>query len=67
MVMLSKIPETMKYALRSFTDILFGTASLSRVLQNEVIRKLRCEIVQGWGMTEVTCGALHVPGGTVDK
>ncbi|KAH4035445.1 hypothetical protein HBI80_039180 [Parastagonospora nodorum] len=66
MVMLSKRPETAKYDLSSVTDILCGAAPLSKELQNEISRKLDCEIVQGWGMTEVTCGAIHVPGGTVD-
>jgi 4-coumarate--CoA ligase len=67
MVMLSKRPETAKYDLSSVTDILCGAAPLSKELQNEISRKLGCEIVQGWGMTEVTCGAIHVPGGTIDE
>jgi 4-coumarate--CoA ligase len=67
MVMLSKRPETAKYDLSSVTDILCGAAPLSKELQNEISRKLDCEIVQGWGMTEVTCGAIHVPGGSIDE
>jgi acyl-CoA synthetase (AMP-forming)/AMP-acid ligase II len=67
MVMLSKRPETAKYDLSSVTDILCGAAPLSKELQNEISTKLKCEIVQGWGMTEVTCGAIHVPGGTIDE
>lgn len=67
MIMLSKRPETFKYDLSSVTDILCGAAPLSKELQNQVSRKLDCEIVQGWGMTEVTCGAIHVPGGTIDE
>jgi 4-coumarate--CoA ligase len=67
MVMLSKRPETAKYDLSSVTDILCGAAPLSRTLQNEISEKLKCEIVQGWGMTEVTCGAMQVPGGTADE
>lgn len=67
MVMLSKRPETAKYDLSSVTDILCGAAPLSKELQNEISKKLDCEIVQGWGMTEVTCGAIHVPGGTNDE
>ncbi|KAH7066150.1 hypothetical protein BKA63DRAFT_546765 [Paraphoma chrysanthemicola] len=66
MVMLSKRPETAKYDLSSVTDVLCGAAPLSKELQNEISRKLGCEILQGWGMTEVTCGAIHVPGGTTD-
>ena len=67
MVMLSKRPETAGYNLDSVTDILCGAAPLSKELQTEISRKLNCEIVQGWGMTEVTCGAIHVPGGTLDE
>jgi 4-coumarate--CoA ligase len=67
MVMLSKRPETAKYDLSSVTDILCGAAPLSKELQNEISKKLNCEIVQGWGMTEVTCGAIHVPGGVSDE
>ncbi|KAF2186724.1 acetyl-CoA synthetase-like protein [Zopfia rhizophila CBS 207.26] len=66
MVMLSKRSETAKYDLSSVTDILCGAAPLSKELQNEISKKLNCEILQGWGMTEVTCGAIHVPGGTAD-
>ncbi|KAL6706989.1 hypothetical protein ACN47E_004939 [Coniothyrium glycines] len=66
MVMLSKRSETVRYDLSSVTDILCGAAPLSKELQNEISKKLGCEIVQGWGMTEVTCGAIHVPGGIVD-
>ncbi|KAL5116307.1 hypothetical protein ACEQ8H_005765 [Pleosporales sp. CAS-2024a] len=66
MVMLSKRPETATYDLSSITDILCGAAPLSKELQNQISQKLNCEIVQGWGMTEVTCGAIHVPGGTMD-
>jgi 4-coumarate--CoA ligase len=67
MIMLSKRPETSKYDLSSVKDILCGSAPLSKELQTEISRKLGCEIVQGWGMTEVTCGAIHVPGGTIDE
>lgn len=67
MVMLSKRPETAKYDLSSVTDILCGAAPLSKELQNEISKKLNCEIQQGWGMTEVTCGALMVSGGTIDE
>jgi 4-coumarate--CoA ligase len=67
MVMMSKRPETAKYDLSSVTDILCGAAPLSKELQNEISKKLDCEIVQGWGMTEVTCGAIHVPGGVIDE
>lgn len=66
LVMLSKRPETARYDLRSVKDVLCGAAPLSRELQNECQRRFDIQINQGWGMTEVTCGALHVPGGIKD-
>ncbi|KAG9258348.1 4-coumarate-CoA ligase [Emericellopsis atlantica] len=66
LVMLSKRPETARYDLRSVKDVLCGAAPLSRELQNECQRRFNVQINQGWGMTEVTCGAIHVPGGIKD-
>lgn len=66
LVMLDKRPETSKYDLSSLKNILCGAAPLSKELQNAVSRKFNVTIIQGWGMTEVTCGAIHVPGGRVD-
>ncbi|KAL2202914.1 4-coumarate-CoA ligase [Sarocladium strictum] len=66
LVMLSKRPETARYDLSSVRDVLCGAAPLSRELQNECQRRFDIQINQGWGMTEVTCGALHVPGGVKD-
>lgn len=66
LVMLSKRPETSRYDLSSVRDVLCGAAPLSRELQNECQRRFDIQINQGWGMTEVTCGALHVPGGVKD-
>jgi 4-coumarate--CoA ligase len=66
MVMLARRPETAKYNLSSLKSILCGAAPLSRELQNEVASRFNVQINQGWGMTEVTCGALHVPGGVDD-
>jgi 4-coumarate--CoA ligase len=66
LVMLSKRPETARYDLSSVKDVLCGAAPLSRELQNECQRRFGMQINQGWGMTEVTCGALHVPGGIRD-
>lgn len=66
LVMLSKRPETAKYDISSVNDCLCGAAPLSKELQNDVSRRFETQINQGWGMTEVTCGALHVPGGTND-
>jgi acyl-coenzyme A synthetase/AMP-(fatty) acid ligase len=66
LVMLDKRPETSKYDLSSLKNILCGAAPLSKELQNAVSRRFNVNIIQGWGMTEFTCGALHVPGGRVD-
>jgi 4-coumarate--CoA ligase len=66
LVMLSKRPETTKYDISSVTDALCGAAPLSKELQNDVSRRFNIQINQGWGMTEVTCGAMHMPGGVND-
>jgi 4-coumarate--CoA ligase len=66
LVMLDKRPETSNYDLSSLKNILCGAAPLSKELQNAVSRKFSVNVVQGWGMTEVTCGAIHVPGGRYD-
>lgn len=66
LVMLSKRPETAKYDISSVTDVLCGAAPLSKELQNHVSKRFNLQINQGWGMTEVTCGAIHVPGGFHD-
>lgn len=66
LVMLSKRVETSRYDLRSLRDCLCGAAPLSKELQNECQRRFGMQINQGWGMTEVTCGAIHVPGGVSD-
>ena len=63
-VMLAKRPETKEYDLSSLRNILCGAAPLSKELQNEVSAKVGrgLKVVQTWGMTEVTCSSLHVPG-----
>jgi len=66
LVMLDKRPETLRYNLSSLKNILCGSAPLSKELQNAVSRRFHVNIIQGWGMTEVTCGAIHVPGGRQD-
>jgi len=67
LVMLAKRPETQKYDISSLTNILCGAAPLSKELQNEVSEKCNLKVVQTWGMTEVTCSCLHVPGGMDDR
>jgi len=61
LVMLSKRPETSKYDISSVTHILCGAAPLKKELQNEITKRFGIRVTQGWGMTEVTCGAMHVP------
>ncbi|GAB7347017.1 hypothetical protein MBLNU459_g3165t1 [Dothideomycetes sp. NU459] len=67
LVMLAKRPETSRYNLSSLVNILCGAAPLSKELQNEVSAKCDLKVVQTWGMTEVTCSSLHVPGGLDDR
>ncbi|PSK36557.1 4-coumarate--CoA ligase-like 7 [Elsinoe australis] len=62
LVMLAKRPETSKFDLSSLQNILCGAAPLSKELQNEVSDRFSLKVVQTWGMTEVTCSSLHVPG-----
>jgi acyl-CoA synthetase (AMP-forming)/AMP-acid ligase II len=67
LVMLAKRPETQEYDISSLVNILCGAAPLSKELQNEVSAKCDLKVVQTWGMTEVTCSCLHVPGGRDDR
>lgn len=69
-VMLAKRPETTRdhdVVGSSLRNILCGAAPLSAELQNEVADRLGLRIVQTWGMTELTCSAMHVPGGRDDR
>jgi acyl-coenzyme A synthetase/AMP-(fatty) acid ligase len=66
LIMLDKRPETQRYDLSSLKSILCGAAPLSRELQNSLAQRLKVNVSQGWGMTELTCGAIHVPGGLYD-
>lgn len=67
LIMLDKRPETARYDLSSVRNILCGAAPLSQELQNTIQNRFGTNVVQGWGMTEVTCGAIHVPGGLYDE
>ncbi len=66
LVMMGRRPETAKYNLSSLVNIVCGAAPLSRELQNEIAGRFDVQINQAWGMTEVTCGLLHMPGGIND-
>ncbi|KAI9713964.1 MAG: hypothetical protein M1820_000694 [Bogoriella megaspora] len=61
LVMLNKRPETKKYNLSSIQEILCGAAPLRAELQNDIARRFGLTTIQGWGMTEVTCGAIIIP------
>lgn len=63
-VMLAKRPEARNRDLSSLKNILCGAAPLSKEVQNEVMKRAGSglRVVQTWGMTEVTCSGLHVPG-----
>ena len=67
LVMVAKRPETKNYDLSSVKDVLCGAAPLSKDLQNEVRRRFGWNILQGWGMTEVTCGGISMAGGGIDE
>ncbi|EHY52598.1 Phenylacetyl-CoA ligase epaB [Exophiala dermatitidis] len=66
LVMLTKRPETNKYDLSSLKSAMCGAAPLSSELQNEVLRRFNIVVVQGWGMTETTCGGIIMPGVQAD-
>ncbi|KAJ5128789.1 uncharacterized protein N7443_005903 [Penicillium atrosanguineum] len=66
LIMLDKRPETSKFDLSSIKNILCGAAPLSRELQNTIQKNLKLNVVQSWGMTELTCSGLYVPGGRTD-
>lgn len=66
LVMLAKRPETKEFDISSVKDVLCGAAPLSRELQNECMARFGFNVVQGWGMTELTCAAINGPGGRKD-
>jgi 4-coumarate--CoA ligase len=66
LVMLSKRPETSQYDISSVKHCLCGAAPLSKELQNDITNRFGIRVTQGWGMTEVTTGATHLPFGYDD-
>lgn len=58
LVMMSKHPLTRKYDLSSLTLALCAAAPLSKELQNHCSKRFGFNIVQGYGMTETTCGGI---------
>ena len=62
-VALAKHPMVAQFDLRSLRFMLSGAAPLSAELAAEAGRRIGCEIVQGYGMTELQPGlALHAAG-----
>lgn len=66
LAMLCKRAETARYNLRSLKEIISGAAPLGRELLGEVQRRFGVQVLQGWGMTEVTCCGMLTPGGIPD-
>ena len=61
-VALAKHPAVKKYDLSSIDTIACGAAPLSQEVSDEVVRRWpegALRVRQGWGMTELTCSALH--------
>ena len=65
-VLLAKHPATPQYDTSSVTKISSGAAPLSRSLSHECSSRLKTDIRQGWGMTELTCAGTFLPGGFDD-
>ena len=53
-VALAKHPVVASYDLSALELVLSGAAPLSAELSNEVAARLRCEVTQGYGMTELS-------------
>lgn len=66
LIMMSKHPDTSKYDLSSLTLALCAAAPLSKELQNHCSKRFGFNIVQGYGMTETTCGAMGMLAIDVD-
>jgi acyl-CoA synthetase (AMP-forming)/AMP-acid ligase II len=58
---LAKHPLVDKYDLSHLEWLLCAAAPLSADLQQACADRLKCEVVQGWGMTETSCGATIIP------
>ncbi|OBT82239.1 hypothetical protein VE02_09067 [Pseudogymnoascus sp. 03VT05] len=66
LVMMSKHPVTSKYDLSSLTLALCAAAPLSKELQNHCSKRFGFNIIQGYGMTETTCGGMGMLAIDVD-
>jgi acyl-CoA synthetase (AMP-forming)/AMP-acid ligase II len=63
-VALAKHPAVDEYDLSSVVRICSGAAPLDAELGRAVARRLGCEVVQGYGMTEMSPVSHHVPDGS---
>jgi len=54
LIAMTKSPISEKYNLRSIKMVFSGAAPLGRELQEEATAKLKCNIKQGYGMTELS-------------
>jgi acyl-CoA synthetase (AMP-forming)/AMP-acid ligase II len=58
---LAKHPLVDKYDLSNLEWLLSGAAPLGTDLQEACAARLNCQVVQGWGMTETSCGSTIIP------
>jgi len=66
LVMLSKRPETMNYDLSSVREIVCGAAPVPLELQKGIAQRFGLKFTLGWGMTELTCTGMSIPGGMIE-
>ena len=57
-MLLAERPEVSRYDLSSVKEVLCGAAPLSAQLRKRVSGDMGIIIREGYGMTELTCGAL---------
>ncbi|HEX2809738.1 MAG TPA: AMP-binding protein, partial [Kineosporiaceae bacterium] len=60
---LAKHPMVDAYDMSSLEMIISGAAPMSADLAQEAARRLNCEVVQGYGMTEMSPVSHHTPAG----
>jgi acyl-CoA synthetase (AMP-forming)/AMP-acid ligase II len=60
---LAKHPMVDSYDMSSVQMIISGAAPMSADLAQEAARRLNCEVVQGYGMTEMSPVSHHTPAG----
>ncbi|HEX2916463.1 MAG TPA: AMP-binding protein [Chloroflexia bacterium] len=58
---LTKHPAVANYSFPNLKWLLSGAAPLGEDVQKACAERLNCAVVQGWGMTETSCGAAVIP------